>query len=327
MSWIKLHRCLQQHWLWSDAERLKWWLDLLFMAKWKQCQIMHDSHLITLRPGQMVASVAFLCQKWQRNHQTVIRYLNTLEREGMIERNVMYRQTAIITICQYETYQVEEDTALSTITDTLTDDLTDSQIDGQIDGIAYTNRRIKEYISSSSSEKINKKDGPKDFRSLLCGDEKWQASIARKHKIEPHEVREQLDAFWLDTECRGVEHRNLTDAKKHFTDWLTIQQEQGRRKRKPAPNRQQLTVAAAIPEEPEQPQKSKEELYRERMLGMIELANKNPSSSCMKTLREAYRSGQLQSVGIDWVPPGESDTAANLIASNPNGRLAKIFNK
>ena len=326
MSWIKLHRCLQQHWLWTDAERLKWWLDLLFMAKWKECQVLHDSHLITLRPGQMIASVAFLCQKWQKNHQTVIRYLNTLEREGMIERNVMYRQTAIITICQYETYQVEDDAETYIITDTLTDGLTDSQIDGQIDGIVYTNRRIKEYISSSSSEKINKKDESDDFRTMLCDDEKWHASIARKHKIEPHEVREQLDAFWLDAECRGVVHRNLTDAKKHFTDWLSIQQEQGRRKRKTVGNKQQ-TVGITLPEEPEPPQKSKEELYRERMLGMIELAAKNPSSSCLKTLREAYKSGQLQSVGIDWTPPEEPSTAANIIANNPNGRLAKIFNQ
>ena len=54
-GWIKINRKIIEHWLWQDAERLKWWLDLLFMASWEERKTTHDAHLITLQRGQMVA--------------------------------------------------------------------------------------------------------------------------------------------------------------------------------------------------------------------------------------------------------------------------------
>lgn len=354
MSWIKLHRCLQQHWLWSDAERLRWWLDLLFMAAWKPRQVMHDSHIITLQRGQIIASVSLLCQKWQKNHQTVIRYLNTLEREGMIERKVMYRQTAIITICNYECYQGDDTDMIDTIADTQTNTQTSAMVDDQTDTQMYSVLRIKENSSTLTPKEKLKKESPRapfsepspasvaavtpdpspvlssplasppSFASQLNGNERWQASIAKKHNLQPHEVREQLDVFWLDVECRGATHRNVSDAKRHFTDWLAIQQEQNRRRK---PKQPKIAAPVKAEEPTPEPQPNKEEAYRERMLGLIELIKKNPRSSCMPTLLAAYRSGALAKAGILWIPPGEQSTAADLIAADPDGRLAKIFNK
>lgn len=59
-GWIKINRKIIEHWLWQDAERLKWWLDLLFMASWEERKTTHDAHLITLQRGQMVASIGYL---------------------------------------------------------------------------------------------------------------------------------------------------------------------------------------------------------------------------------------------------------------------------
>lgn len=50
-GWIKINRKIIEHWLWQDAERLKWWLDLLFMASWEERKTTHDAHLITLQRG------------------------------------------------------------------------------------------------------------------------------------------------------------------------------------------------------------------------------------------------------------------------------------
>ena len=104
-GWIKINRKIIEHWLWQDAERLKWWLDLLFMASWEERKTTHDAHLITLQRGQMVASIGYLKDRWGKNHQTILKFLKTLENEGMITRKVLYRQTAIITICNYDSYQ------------------------------------------------------------------------------------------------------------------------------------------------------------------------------------------------------------------------------
>lgn len=31
-GWIKISRKINEHWLWEDANKLKWWIDLLLMA-------------------------------------------------------------------------------------------------------------------------------------------------------------------------------------------------------------------------------------------------------------------------------------------------------
>ena len=136
-GWIKLSRRIVNHWLWDDAERLKWWLDLLMMAAWEERQVMHDSHLITLRRGQMIASVGFLRDRWKRSHQTILRFLNLIEKENMIKRSMMYRQTSIITICNYESYQVSSDSGVDTIKETIKDT--------QVETIVYINKEDKEY--------------------------------------------------------------------------------------------------------------------------------------------------------------------------------------
>ena len=55
-GWIKIGRDITNHWIWTDPERLKWWLDMQLMASWEDREVMHDSHVFTLRTGQLIAS-------------------------------------------------------------------------------------------------------------------------------------------------------------------------------------------------------------------------------------------------------------------------------
>lgn len=146
VGWIKISRDIAEHWLWQDAERLKWWLDLLFLAAWEDKQIMHDTHLFTLRRGQMVASISFLSKRWKRNPQTIIRYIKMLESEGMIVREVLYRQTSILTICNYERYQSQEVPQVDTIVDTIADTIVDTIVDTSKEYKEIKNNNIKKEI-------------------------------------------------------------------------------------------------------------------------------------------------------------------------------------
>lgn len=121
-GWIKINRKIADHWLWQDAERLKWWLDLLFMASWEDKEVLHDAHKFTLHRGQMIASISFLAERWGRNNNTIIKYLKLLEAENMIIRKVLHRQTAIITICNYESYQDKGDKITVSIPNELADE-------------------------------------------------------------------------------------------------------------------------------------------------------------------------------------------------------------
>ena len=51
----------------------------------------------------------------------------------------------------------------------------------------------------------------------------WQEQMCMRHKLSPAELARWLDTFSLDAECRGTTHRDLSDAKRHFNDWLRIQ--------------------------------------------------------------------------------------------------------
>ena len=118
-GWIKIDRSIVNHWLWSDAEYLKWWLDLLVMAAYEERKVLHDSHIITLRKGEMIASVGQLQTRWKKNHQTILRFLKLLQDEKMITRRVVYRQTSILSICNYESYQIYDDNRAYSITDSI----------------------------------------------------------------------------------------------------------------------------------------------------------------------------------------------------------------
>ncbi len=100
-GWIALPRALRDHWLWSDPERLKWWLDLLFSASSARRRVMHDGKVLTLSAGQIIASRSCLSARWDRSENTIARFLQLLEEEGMIMRHMIGRHTSVITICGY----------------------------------------------------------------------------------------------------------------------------------------------------------------------------------------------------------------------------------
>ena len=42
-GWIKISREIEDHWLWQDAERLRWWIDMLFMASWEDKKVIEET--------------------------------------------------------------------------------------------------------------------------------------------------------------------------------------------------------------------------------------------------------------------------------------------
>ena len=203
-GWIKINREIVNHWLWTDSERLKWWLDLLLMAQWDDKKVLHDSHLFTLKRGQIIASVAFLCERWEKSNKTVIKFLQMLESEGMIKREVVHRQTHIITICNYELYQ----------------DNVQTQVQTQVQTIVQTNKESKEYIIHN-----NARTREENFLSELENSVFYMEGMAMRYHIGTDEVREALQVFSKECSLKDTEHRTLTDYKRHFHDWLRYQVE------------------------------------------------------------------------------------------------------
>jgi hypothetical protein len=108
-GWIKIDTEISKHWLWQDAERLKWWLDILFMASWKDRKQLVGKQLVALRRGQFIASLSFLCKRWGRSRSMVEPFLNLLQKEEMISKEVG-SNISIITVLNYDKYQANNST-------------------------------------------------------------------------------------------------------------------------------------------------------------------------------------------------------------------------
>ena len=206
-GWIKISRSITEHWLWKDSERLQWWLDLLFMASWEDKQVLHDAHLFVLHRGQMIASVSFLAKRWNRSNPTIIAYLQMLESDGMITREVLYRQTPIITICKYDAYQYMVDTI----------------VDRQVDTIVDTNKEYKEGKEYKESKIV--------VNSSLCAREEKFFDTMRNTQTESARLVMSRHAWTLadylaavddfEQQCRAENytHRDEQNAVKHFRNW------------------------------------------------------------------------------------------------------------
>lgn len=155
-GFISISRKITEHWLWQDAERLKWWLDLLFMANWKDNKALIGGKLIEVKRGQMFASVRYLQDRWAKRDKKgkvitkpsvhkIINFVTLLEQEKMISRDFREHQNTIITICNYDKYQINSNT--------------DGNTCGNTDGNTCGNKTNKVNKENNNKEKIEKESG------------------------------------------------------------------------------------------------------------------------------------------------------------------------
>ena len=282
-GWIKISREIEDHWLWQDAERMRWWIDMLFMASWEDKKVIEDTHLITIKKGQFIASVAFLCKRWGKSNKTIIKYLKLLEEDEMICREVLHRQTPVITICNYDKYQCNDDNSVQTIVHRQNDENSAYDIhtqnqstnnsksdslgcvkDNDVQTIVH--RKVhtivhtsKEYNNNIVDDDVNTARAHEDenlvYIEELKQSEIWLEQMQMRFRLNADDIKEKLDIFALDCRCRGTEHKNLNETRRHFNDWLRIQIESQNRnnneanRRKPENKRRGSDVTASKAED------------------------------------------------------------------------------
>ena len=302
-GWIKISTDIAKHWIWNDAERLKWWIDILFMASWKDNKQLVGKKLVSLRRGQLIASISFLCKRWCRSRSMVEPFLTLLLEEGMISKEVG-NNVSIITVLNYEKYQANNSTDANTHLDAYLEDNqsvcksddydnTDNQedahlgthIDAYLDAYlfrkngahldahldanndayledeqsgceserkhimnkqsdahldtnhdAYLDTHVDAYLDATRKEYKNNnivdddvntarahEDKNHEFVEELKQSEIWLEQMQMRFRMNADEIKEKLDIFALDCRCRGTEHKNLNETRRHFNDWLRIQ--------------------------------------------------------------------------------------------------------
>lgn len=80
------------------------WLWMLSAAAWVAKRVRVGKAVFDLKRGQLAFATRFLATKWKWGHSKVVRFLNRLKIDTMID-TLPTREATLITVCNYDQYQ------------------------------------------------------------------------------------------------------------------------------------------------------------------------------------------------------------------------------
>ncbi|MDR3551262.1 MAG: hypothetical protein P4L31_07655 [Candidatus Babeliales bacterium] len=104
IGWISLHRQIQDHWIWQDANKLKWWLDMLMTVNSNPAKVNLGNEIYDCGRGESLISLQGWASRWHISKDAARNFITLLEKDKMIKRVSIGKSTRI-TICNYDTYQ------------------------------------------------------------------------------------------------------------------------------------------------------------------------------------------------------------------------------
>ena len=105
-GWIKLHRRIQDCWIWDEKpfDKPRAWIDILLLANHADKKIMFNGNPIVIKRGQYLTSIRKLAERWGWSYDKVTRFLNVLISEDMLQKESDSNRT-LLTVINYEVYQ------------------------------------------------------------------------------------------------------------------------------------------------------------------------------------------------------------------------------
>lgn len=96
-GYITIPMVVLNGWVGQDERYLKWWMWLRREAAWADREVCHNRQTVYLQMRQVLVTVNSLVKQWGVSKPTVIRFLQRLEQDKLIEREKDTRKT-IVTI-------------------------------------------------------------------------------------------------------------------------------------------------------------------------------------------------------------------------------------
>jgi hypothetical protein len=107
-SWIKVHRKLQNHWLFENPNYTNIWLVMLFNAQWETRKRVRDGIIVEVQRGELVMSYKTIALRSYTTEKMVRNFIMHAKKDGMIEAK-QGTKTAHLTIINYNKLQGHED--------------------------------------------------------------------------------------------------------------------------------------------------------------------------------------------------------------------------
>ena len=106
-GWIKLHRKVLDHWLYSEQRPLtkrEAWETILLTVNYSTEKVLIKGQLYDCKPGQSLLSLDSWAKKFMWSIQQVRTFFKILEKDGMITTEGLQYSTRL-TVCKWDTYQ------------------------------------------------------------------------------------------------------------------------------------------------------------------------------------------------------------------------------
>lgn len=103
--WMPVYEDDMTHWLWDNAQRYQWWLEIRFRAaKIPGMRYVGDTNIrIRVTYGEWPVTISYLSTRWHADERAVVSFLEALEEDGLIARRKNGLIT-VISVCGFEKY-------------------------------------------------------------------------------------------------------------------------------------------------------------------------------------------------------------------------------
>ena len=218
VGWIKLHRKIQECWIWQEKpfDKGRAWVDLILSAMHRDKKLLIDNEIIVIERGTFMTSILKLSERWGWSRNKVMRFLDVLESEQMLNTKRTPKGT-LVTIVKYEDYQFDETADETTVgtTHETPNETTDEPQKKNIKNIKNNNINNRgkifvpptiEEVQAYCKERNNKVDAQAfvDFYSSkgwMIGKNKmkdWKAAVRtweRSNNSTPKVVKNAFNSF------------------------------------------------------------------------------------------------------------------------------------
>lgn len=217
-GWIKIHRDIAKHWIFKDAEKFKWWMDMLFLASYEGNKTNVGSKIVEIKRGQFIGSLSFFMKRWGVGKERIINYLRLLQSDGMIDK-VSDKNITIITICNYESYQNVPDNLPDNNSDYHADNLPDNLPDTTKEGKEVKEINNNNLNARTREERVPWEDGrEKGFAEQIKANQIM--AIGRKFSLNRPQVIQFVGAFLDKCQIGDHGHRDIGHFGNHLCNFI-----------------------------------------------------------------------------------------------------------
>ena len=143
-GYITIPMMVLEGWVGQNERYLKWWTQLRREASWTAKTIWYNRQQVYLQPRQVLVTVNSLVKQWGVSKPTVVRFLQRLEAEKLIERQKDNHKTIItITALGWADSEVK-----SVVT-------SEVKVDSEVDRQTYPQANLSPFIDKNINNKAS----------------------------------------------------------------------------------------------------------------------------------------------------------------------------